>query len=107
MSLLLEMARGAVLAKVAQRVSRLSRGYVEGWIAGDFSLVDRVAQKHENEIRAWKDVVLQTIVSITVDDLLQICKETRPDFTDLWENETARERLMEEWNNAHAYVEKL
>ncbi len=107
MSLLLEMARGAVLAKVAQRVSRLSRGYVEGWIAGDFSLVDRVAQRHENEIRAWKEVVLRTISSISVDDLLQTCKDARPDLTDLWESETARNRLTEEWNNAHAYVEKL
>lgn len=107
MSLLLDMAREAVLAKVSQRVGRLSREYVEGWIRGDFSLVDRVARRHENDIRAWREVVLQTIDALTVDELLKRCQATRPDFDDLWTSEGARIRLTEEWDRARAYVRGL
>ncbi len=107
MSLLLDMAREAVLAKVGQRVGRLSRDYVEGWIRGDFSLVDRVARRHENDIRAWREVVLKTIDALTVDELLERCQATRPDFEDLWASEGARARLSEEWDRARAYVRGL
>ncbi len=107
MSLLLDMAREAVLAKVARRVKSLSRGYVEGWIRGDFSIVDHMARKHKKEIRAWRDVVLGTMDSLTVDELLKACHEARPDFRDLWESEGARRRLTEEWSKAHAYVKGL
>ncbi len=107
MTLLIDMAREAVLAKVSRRVSSLSRGYVEGWISGEFSIVDRMARKHENEIRAWRDVVLETMDSLTVDELLRICQEARPDFADLWESAGARRRLEEEWGRARAYVASL
>jgi hypothetical protein len=101
------MARQAVMNKVAHRVRPLARGYVERWILGEFSLVDGVARRHENEIRAWKDVVAATMVAITVDELLRVCRETRPDLADLWGTEGARRRLAEEWRKAHAWVRTL
>lgn len=107
MSLLLDMAREAVLAKVAQRASRLSREYVEGWIRGEFSLVDRVARRHENDIRAWKEVVLQTIDALTVEELLEKCRDVRPDLQDLWASDGAHARLSEEWGRAREYVRGL
>lgn len=107
MSLLLEMAREAVLAKVAQRVGRLSREYVEGWVRGEFSLVDRVAERHGTEIRAWKDVVVETMRALTVEDLLDVCRATRPDFADLWDTDGARDRLAGEWSRAQEYVKGL
>lgn len=107
MTLLQDMAREAVLAKVGQRVKPLSKGYVERWIQGEFSLVDRVAKKHEMEIRAWKGVVLKTMETLGVDDLLDACKGARPEFIDLWESDGARKRLKEEWTRAHAYVKGL
>ncbi len=107
MTLLVDMAREAMLAKVGQRVKPLSRGYIERWIQGEFSLVDRVAKKHEMEIRAWKSVVLSVMETLGVDDLLAACKTARPDFTDLWESEGARRRLKEEWTKARGYVEGL
>ena len=93
--------------KVSQRVDQLSREYVEGWLEGEFSLVDRVARRHENEIKAWKDVVLETMENLTVEELLATCKATRPDFSDLWESEVAHERLSEEWGRAQTYVQGL
>jgi len=101
------MARHAVLNKVAQRVRPLSRGYVEQWIAGKFSLVDTVARRHESEIRAWKDVVLETMGTMTVDELLGVCRTTRPDLNDLWNDPGARRKLSEEWRKAHGYVQRL
>ncbi|MFQ6013450.1 MAG: hypothetical protein ACE5LS_07390 [Thermoplasmata archaeon] len=107
MSLLVTMAREATLVKVAQRVRPLSRGYVERWIAGEFSLADQVVQKHANDIRAYRDLVLQTMDALTVEDLLLRCEETRPDLEDLWGSPEAHERLAEEWDKAHAYVADL
>ncbi len=101
------MAREATLAKVAQRVRPLSRGYVERWIVGEFSLADQVVQKHANDIRAYQDLVLQTMDSLTVEELLRKCEETRPDLGDLWKSDGARQRLGEEWQEARAYVAGL
>ncbi|MCJ2531989.1 MAG: hypothetical protein LN413_06805 [Candidatus Thermoplasmatota archaeon] len=107
MSLLVTMAREATLAKVAQRVRPLSRGYVERWIGGEFSLADQVVQKHANDIRAYQDLVLQTMDSLTVEELLRKCEETRPDLGDLWGSDGANQRLAEEWHKARAYVAGL
>ncbi|MFQ5919866.1 MAG: hypothetical protein ACE5I4_07480 [Thermoplasmata archaeon] len=101
------MAREATLAKVAQRVRPLSRGYVERWIGGEFSLADQVLLKHANDIRAYQDLVLQTMDSLTVDDLLAKCEETRPDLEDLWRSDGAHQRLSGEWQNARAAVAAL
>ncbi|MEE9267814.1 MAG: hypothetical protein V3U70_00210 [Thermoplasmata archaeon] len=101
------MAREATLAKVAQRVRPLSRGYVERWIGGEFSLADQVVQKHANDIRAYQDLVLQTMDSLPVEELLRKCEETRPDLRDLWGSDGARQRLAEEWREARAYVAGL
>lgn len=107
MTLLLRMAREAVLIAVAQRARRLSRAYVEGWIQGEFSLVDRVAQRHENEIKAWKDVVLETMANLTVEELLAACDRAKPELADLWKSEGARARLTAEWAAAQEYVQGL
>ncbi len=104
MSLMVTMAREATLAKVAQRVRPLSRGYVERWIGGEFSLANRVLQKHANDIRAYKDLVLQTMDSLTVEELLTKCTETRPDLGDLWGSDGAHRRLSEEWQKARTDV---
>lgn len=101
------MARQAVLNKVAQRVRPLARSYVERWVGGEFSLVDSVARRHEPEIRAWREIVLETMASLTVEDLLRVCRDTRPDLNDLWGGEGARQRLSEEWGKAHDYVRRL
>ncbi len=107
MSLLQEMARQAVLAKVGQRVKPLSRSYVERWLKGEFSLADQVMRKHGTEIRAWKEIVLSTMDTLTVDDLLEACKRVRPEFKDLWDSEEARSRLAMEWKSARTHVERL
>ena len=107
MSLMVTMAREATLAKVAQRVRPLSRGYVERWIGGEFSLADQVLRRHANDIRGYKDLVVQTMDSLTVDDLLAKCEATRPDLGDLWGSEGAHQRLAEEWQSARAAVAAL
>ena len=101
------MAREATLAKVAQRVRPLSRGYVERWIGGEFSLADQVLQRHANDIRGYRDLVIQTMDSLTVDDLLAKCEETRPDLKDLWRSDGAHRRLAGEWENAREAVAAL
>jgi hypothetical protein len=107
LSLLVTMAREATLAKVAQRVRPLSRGYVERWIGGEFSLADQVLLRHANDIRGYKDLVLQTMDSLTVDDLLAKCEATRPDLEDLWGSDGAHHRLSGEWEKARAEVADL
>ncbi|MEE9593311.1 MAG: hypothetical protein V3W28_07005 [Thermoplasmata archaeon] len=107
MSLLVTMAREATLAKVAQRVRPLSRGYVERWIGGEFSLADQVVQRHANDIRAYQELVLQTMDGLSVEELLLKCEETRPDLGDLWGSKKAHARLSEEWSQARAHVAAL
>ena len=107
MSLLLTLAKDAVLRKVGDRVRKLDRGYVVKWMAGDMWIADTLAQKYAREMRAWKGTVLETLDAISPDDVLATCRDARPDLRDLWDTPAARAKLEAEWRRGRAFVERL
>lgn len=107
MSLLLPIAKDAVLRKLGDRVRKLDRSYVVRWLDGEFWLVDTLGPKYAGEMRAWKSTVMDTLESITTDEVLDACRSARPDLSDLWDTPRARERIGEEWTKGKAFVEEL
>src|SRR5574337_2006523 len=91
--LFLDLAEDAFARQVAKRVRALSRGYVEGWMKGDFWLYPDIVRRHGTELRAFKPVVVEVLRATSVDEMLDICRRTRPDLTYLWHEPAARERL--------------
>ena len=105
--LLLELAKEAFAKQVATRVRPLSRGFVERWMTGDLWLYRDVLRRHATELRAYKPVVLEVLRATSIDEMLDICRRTRPDLTDLWHNPAAKEKLTKEIDEAVRAVESL
>src|SRR6266508_1941731 len=94
--LLLALAKDAFRKQIAKRVRPLARGYVERWMACELWLYPSVIQRHRNELHSYRDVVIEVLRHTSLDDLLTICRETRPDLNDLWSKPAAREKLSKE-----------
>ena len=105
--LLLDLAREAFRRQIAKRVRPLARSFVERWARGEFWLYRAVVQRHGAELRAYKDVVLETLRTTTVDEMLAVCRQVRPELDDLWSSPPARERLTLERERSIDFVESL
>ena len=105
--LLLELAKDAFTRQVSKRVRSLSRGYVERWMTGEFWLYPDIVRRHGTELRAFRPVVLEVLRATTVEEMLDICRKTRPDLTYLWHDPAARTRLSQEIDEAVKAVEAL
>ena len=105
--LFLELAKDAFTRQVAKRVRPLSRGYVERWMKGELWLYPDVVRRHATELRAFKPVVLEVLRATSVDEMLDICRRTRPDLTYLWHDPAARAKLTREIEEALRSVELL
>ena len=104
-ALLLELAKDSFRQQIAKRVRPLARSYVEKWMQCELWLYSSVIQRHSNELHSYKAVVLQTLRSTSLDDMLSICRATRPDLADLWAQPAARAKLQKEIEKAIEAVE--
>lgn len=105
--LFLDLAKDAFTRQVAKRVRPLSRGYVERWMKGELWLYPDVVRRHATELRAFKPVVLEVLRATSVEEMLDICRRTRPDLTYLWHEPAARAKLTREIEEAVKAVEAL
>ncbi len=104
--LLLQLATTAFRQQIAKRVRPLARTYVERWMRCELWLYSSVVQRHGNELHMYRSVVLEVLRKTKVDELLSICRETRPDLTDLWSNPAARTKLTKEIEKSIEAVDK-
>lgn len=105
--LLLTLAKDAFERQIERRVRPLARSYVERWTAGELWLYISVVREHATELRMFKPVVLETLRNTTVEEMLAICRRTRPDLDDLWSRPAAREKLTKEIEESIVAVEGL
>ncbi len=98
--LLLELAKDSFRRQIASRVRPLARSYVEKWMACELWLYPSVIQRHANELHMYKAVVLETLRKTSLDEMLGICRATRPDLDDLWMKPGARAKLQREIQKA-------
>src|SRR5437870_12746760 len=89
-ALLLELAKDSFRQQIAKRVRPLARSYVEKWMACELWLYTSVIQRHSNELHSYKSVVLQTLRSTSLDDLLTLCRTKRPGLAGPWSRPAAR-----------------
>ena len=107
MSLLLALAKDAVLRKVGDRVKKLDRAYVVRWLEGDLWIADTLGRTYAREMRAWRETVRETLDAITPGELLAACRQARPDLADLWDTQAARAKIEAERERGRAIVERL
>lgn len=70
-------------------------------------LYSSVLQRHSNELHSYKRVVVETLRKTSLDEMLAICRSTRPDLEDLWNRPAARDKLGKEIVRAIEAVEAL
>src|SRR5437867_10040254 len=98
--LLLELAKEAFRQQVAKRVRPLARSYVERWMGCELWLYPSVIQRHGNELHSYKAVVIETLRKTSLDEILSICRTTRPDLDDLWKNPPPGKKLKRKLKKA-------
>jgi hypothetical protein len=106
-TLLLHLAKDAFRSQVAKRVRPLARSYVERWMGCELWLYSSVVQRHANELHSYKEIVIETLRKTTIDEMLSICRTTRPDLDDLWKRPAARDKLRKEIDKAIEVVSTL
>lgn len=106
-TLLLDLARESFRGQIAKRVRPLARSYVERWMQCEFWLYTSVVRDHRTELTGYKAVVLETLRRTSVDEMLDICRKTRPELDDLWTTSAAREKLAREREKSIEAVEGL
>jgi hypothetical protein len=106
-TLLLHLAKDAFRNQVAKRVRPLARSYVERWLGCELWLYRSVVQRHLNELHSYKEIVIETLRKTTIDEMLAICRTTRPDLDDLWKRPAARDKLRKEIDQAVEAVSAL
>ena len=106
-ALLLNLAKDAFRSQVAKRVRPLARSYVERWMGCELWLYPSVVQRHANELHSYKHIVIETLRKTTIDEMLSICRATRPDLDDLWKRPAARDKLRKEIDQAIQAVSGL
>lgn len=105
--LFLSLAKDAFARQVERRVRPLARSYVERWAACELWLHTSVVRDHATELRMFKPVVLETLRNTTVEEMVAICRRTRPDLNDLWSQPAARAKLTQEIERSIVAVERL
>ena len=70
-------------------------------------LYPSVIQRHLNELHSYKRVVIETLRNTSLDEMLSICRTTRPDLDDLWKRPAARDKLKNEIEKAIDTIERL
>jgi len=106
-ALLLDLAKSAFRSQVEKRVRPLARSYVERWMKCEFWLYPAVLSRHATELRGFRPVVLEVLRKSSVDEMLEICRRTRPDLAYLWQDPAAREKLSKELSESIKAVETL
>jgi hypothetical protein len=106
-ALLLELAKDAFGKQIAKRVRPLARSYVERWLRCELWLHPAVIQRHRNELHTFKAAVTEVLRTSSVDEMLAICRATRPDLNDLWATPAAREKLKKEIDRSIEVVKEL
>ncbi len=106
-ALFLDLAKDAFRRQVEHRVRPLARSYVERWMKCEFWLYTSVVSRHATELHAFKPIVLEVLRRTTVDEMIEICRRTRPDLTYLWHDPAARDKLGKELQEAVKAVEAL
>jgi hypothetical protein len=106
-ALLLNLAKDAFRSQVAKRVRPLARSYVERWMGCELWLYQSVVQRHANELHTYREIVIEILRKTPLDELLSLCRTTRPDLDDLWKQPGARDKLRKEIDRAIKAVSAL
>lgn len=106
-ALLLELAKDAFAKQIAKRVRPLARTFVEKWMRCELWLYPSVIQRHRNELHTFKVAVIEVLKTSSIEEVLAICRTTRPDLDDLWRTRAAHEKLTKELRKSIEAIEGL
>lgn len=94
-------------SKIKQALKDSSADWIGGWVEGEKSLIDTYIKPRKEDVKGYKDVILDLLNSTSPDRFLEECKKARPDLNDLWKKEETLKAIEKEINNMKKYVEKL
>lgn len=94
-------------SKVKQALEDTSEDWIRRWVKGEESFLDTYIKPRKEDLKGYKDLILDLLNSTTPTTFLEKCKKARPDLNDLWKKEETLNAIEKEIKNMKLYVDKL
>lgn len=102
-----QMIKKVFWDKVKQALKDTSADWIEGWVKGEKSFINRYIKPNKDDLKRYKDVIIDLLDSTTPETFLEKCRKARPDLNDLWKKEKTFKAIEKEIKNIKKYVDKL
>jgi hypothetical protein len=86
MRLLAFMIKSRLLDEIGGRISDLSESQVDGWLKGHVSLADELLERHGQVIMEHREVALDLLDEVSVDEVRERLMAARADLHERWES---------------------
>jgi hypothetical protein len=80
------MLKGRLLDEIESRISDLSEPQLDAWLKGHISLVDAVLERHGNALLEHRELALEVIEVLTIEDLRERLMRARPELSGMWDS---------------------
>ena len=80
------MIKGRLLDEIESRIAGLSEQQLDAWLKGHISLVDAVLERHGDAILEHREIALEVIEVLTMQDIQERLVRARPELCGMWDS---------------------
>ena len=80
------LLKGRLLDEIEERIAGLSEPQLDGWLKGHISLVDAVLERHGAAILEHRDIALEVVEVLTMEELQERLRRARPELCGMWDS---------------------
>jgi hypothetical protein len=80
------LLKGRLLDEIEGRITGLSEPQLDAWLKGHISLVDAVLERHGAAILEHRDIALEVIEVLTMEELRDRLMGARPELCGMWDS---------------------
>jgi len=80
------LLKGRLLDEIESRITGLSEPQLDSWLKGHVSLVDAVLERHGAAILEHREIALEVLEVLTMQDLQERLRRARPELCGMWDS---------------------
>jgi len=78
--------KGRLLDEIESRIAGLSEPQLDAWLKGHISLVDAVLERHGPALLEHRELAIEVIEVLTMQDLQERLRRARPELCCMWDS---------------------
>ena len=80
------LLKGRLLDEIEERIAGLSEPQLDAWLKGHVSLVDAVLERHGPAILEHREIALEVMEVLTMEELQERLRGARPELCGMWDS---------------------